>query len=330
MDKIEKALEACEKVIDGIEDSTITTESALLLCTKIARLTNDEENLIWLQYEYGGYPENIGDIGNEDVWDIACKKGRGFKEKGNSYIFTELASELEEKIIAQQNSVGNFTTKGASASGQWAVPAMSNLTDAVIKSTVTTVDNIALAKKRLSLLKAQYYEYALKKQIELTFGNVASSVFMKYRERVDLAFSDLTKETLLKLQAIEGKLDSDNPEMYSQALTTCRRLFESVAVELFDKYFPGYTNKTYKTKSGKEIDVSGDHYKNKLSAVIEKLEDKSPKKTIVGSDIIYLLDWIDNLINLQCKGVHSDVTKEIAERCILQTYMCLGDILTLQ
>lgn len=118
MDKIEKALEACEKVIDGIEDSTITTESALLLCTKIARLTNDEENLIWLQYEYGGYPENIGDIGNEDVWDIACKKGRGFKEKGNSYIFTELASELEEKIIAQQNSVGNFTTKGASASGQ--------------------------------------------------------------------------------------------------------------------------------------------------------------------------------------------------------------------
>ena len=46
MDKIEKALEACEKVIDGVEDNTITTESALLLCTKIARLTNDEENMI--------------------------------------------------------------------------------------------------------------------------------------------------------------------------------------------------------------------------------------------------------------------------------------------
>ena len=319
MDKIEKALEACEKVIDGIEDSTITTESALLLCTKIARLTNDEENMIWLQYEYGGYPRNTEGKVIRDAWNIAYKKGRGFKEKGDSYIFTELASELEEKIIAQQNSVGNFTTKGASVSGEWAVPAMSNLTNTVKKSTTEMVANIALAKKRLSLLKAQYYEYALKKQIELTFGNVASSVFMKYRERVDLAFSDLTKETLLKLQAIEGKLDSDNPEMYSQALTTCRRLFESVAVELFDKYFPGYTNKTYKTKSGKEIDVSGDHYKNKLSAVIEKLEDKSPKKTIVGSDIMYLLDWIDNLINLQCKGVHSDITKDIAESVKPQT-----------
>ena len=298
MDKIEKALEACEKVIDGIEDNTVTTESALLLCTKIARLTNDEENMIWLQYEYGGYPRNIEGRVIPDAWALAYKKGRGYQEDGKSYIFTELASELEAKIIAQQNSVGNFTTKGASVSGEWAVPAMSNLTNTVKKSTTAMVANIALAKKRLSLLKAQYYEYALKKQIELTFGNVATSVFVKYRERVDLAFSDLSKETLLKLQAIEGKLDSDNPEMYSQALTTCRRLFESVAVELFDKYFPGYTNKTYKTKSGKEIDVSGDHYKNKLSAVIEKLEDKSPKKTIVGSDIIYLLDWIDNLINL--------------------------------
>ncbi len=71
-------------------------------------------------------------------------------------------------------------------------------------------------------------------------------------------------------------MESGNPEMYSQALTTCRRLFESTAVELFIKYFPNYTNKTYKTKSGVEIDVSGDHYKkNKLSAVIEKLEDKN-------------------------------------------------------
>lgn len=208
MDKIEKALEACEKVIDGIEDSTITTESALLLCTKIARLTNDEENTIWLQYEYGGYPRNNNSKVIPDAWNLAYKKGRGYQEDGKLYIFTELASELEEKIIAQQKAVGNFTTNGASVSGEQALIAMSRLTENVHESTTAMVANIASAKKRLSLLKAQYYEYALKKQIELTFGNVATSVFMNYRERVDLALSDLSKETLLKLQAIEGKLDS--------------------------------------------------------------------------------------------------------------------------
>lgn len=330
MNKIEKALEACEKVIDGIEDSTITTESALLQCSKIARLTNDEENLIWLQYEYGGYPKNNDGRVISDAWNIAYKKGRGYQKDGKLYIFTELASELEEKITAQQKAVGNFTTNGASVSGELALLAMDRLTTNVHRSTITMVADVAIAQKRLASLKAQYYEYALKKHIELNFGNVATDVFARYREQVDLAFSELSKETLLKLQAIEGKINSGNPEMYSQALTTCRRLFESTAVELFSKHFPDYKDKVYKTKSGAEIDVSGNHYKNKLSAVIEKLEDKSMKKTLVGSNVIYLLDWIDNLSNLQCEGVHSDITKEDAERCILQTYMCLGDILTSQ
>ena len=330
MNKIEKSLEACEKVIDGIEDSTITTESALLQCSKIARLTNDEENLIWLQYEYGGYPKNNDGRVISDAWNIAYKKGRGYQKDGKLYIFTELASELEEKITAQQKAVGNFTTNGASVSGELALLAMDRLTTNVHRSTITMVADVAIAQKRLASLKAQYYEYALKKHIELNFGNVATDVFARYREQVDLAFSELSKETLLKLQAIEGKINSGNPEMYSQALTTCRRLFESTAVELFSKHFPDYKDKVYKTKSGAEIDVSGNHYKNKLSAVIEKLEDKSMKKTLVGSNVIYLLDWIDNLSNLQCEGVHSDITKEDAERCILQTYMCLGDVLTLQ
>lgn len=330
LNKIEKALEACEKVIDGIEDSTITTESALLQCSKIARLTNDEENLIWLQYEYGGYPKNNDGRVISDAWNIAYKKGRGYQKDGKLYIFTELASELEEKITAQQKAVGNFTTNGASVSGELALLAMDRLTTNVHRSTITMVADVAIAQKRLASLKAQYYEYALKKHIELNFGNVATDVFARYREQVDLAFSELSKETLLKLQAIEGKINSGNPEMYSQALTTCRRLFESTAVELFSKHFPDYKGKVYKTKSGAEIDVSGNHYKNKLSAVIEKLEDKSMKKTLVGSNVIYLLDWIDNLSNLQCEGVHSDITKEDAERCILQTYMCLGDVLTLQ
>ena len=330
LNKIEKALEACEKVIDGIEDSTITTESALLQCSKIARLTNDEENLIWLQYEYGGYPKNNDGRVISDAWNIAYKKGRGYQKDGKLYIFTELASELEEKITAQQKAVGNFTTNGASVSGELALLAMDRLTTNVHRSTITMVADVAIAQKRLASLKAQYYEYALKKHIELNFGNVATDVFARYREQVDLAFSELSKETLLKLQAIEGKINSGNPEMYSQALTTCRRLFESTAVELFSKHFPDYKDKVYKTKSGAEIDVSGNHYKNKLSAVIEKLEDKSMKKTLVGSNVIYLLDWIDNLSNLQCEGVHSDITKEDTERCILQTYMCLGDVLTLQ
>ena len=155
-------------------------------------------------------------------------------------------------------------------------------------------------------------------------------MFAQNRARVENGFSKLSKDTLLKLQAIEDKINTDNPELYSQALTTCRRLFASTADELFNKYFPDYKEKSYKTISGKEIDISGEHYKNRLSAVIEKLENKSVSKSIVGSHISYLLDWLDELVSLQCKGVHSEVTRQDAARCIIQTYICLGDVLNLQ
>lgn len=330
MKKIEKALETCENVLDGIEDGTISVSSALLQCLKIARLLNDGDAILWLQYEYGGYPKTNDGFIEPNAWNMAFEHGRGYKKDGEDYIFTELASELEEKVEAQLKGMNNFSTQGTSVSGEQALIAVDRLTKNVNIATSNMVSGITLSQKRLNVLKSQYYEYALKKQIELEFGNVASDIFATYRERVDVAFSELSKETILKLQAIEGKIDSGNSELYSQALTTCRRLFESVAVELFDKYFPNYTGKLYTTKSGKEIDVSGDHYKNKISAVIERLENKSVSKTMIGSDIIYLLDWIDNLINLQCKGVHSEVSKADAEKCIIQTYICLGDILELQ
>lgn len=330
MTKTENALVACEKVLNGIEDNTITVTSALLLCLKIARLLNDTDAIMWLQYEYGGYPRNKNGYIQKEAWQIAWGKGRGYIEDGKELVFSEIASELEEKIAAQRSAVNNFTTQGASVSGEWAAVAMNKLTTTVSSSTGVLVRQIASSEKQLTILKSKYYDYALEKQIEISFGNVATTVFSEYRTRVENEFSKMSKENLLKLQAIEDKINSENPELYSQALTTCRRLFEGTAKELFEKYFPEYGEKKYKTKSGKEIDVSGEHYKNKLSAVIEKLEDKSPSKSMVGSNVIYLLDWIDNLTELQCKGVHHEVTRQDATRCIIQTYICLGDILSLQ
>ena len=43
-----QALDACKKIINGIEDNTITTSSALLLCKKVARFVNDLEGQEWL------------------------------------------------------------------------------------------------------------------------------------------------------------------------------------------------------------------------------------------------------------------------------------------
>ena len=331
MSKIEKALETTEQVLDGIEDQTLSTSSALLKCLKIARLLNDTASLTWLQYEYSGYPrDEEGYIINE-AWNIGYNNGRGFKnDEGKPVIFDNLASELEAAIKGAKNAINNFTTNGASVSGDNAYIAMAALTKSVGSSTHQLMEKISRDEKRLAILRGKYYEYALEKNIELLFGNVAEDIFSAYRENVERGFGELSHQTILKLQAIEDKINSDNPELYSQALTTCRRLFENTAVELFNKYFPNFEGNLYKTKSGVEIDVSGDHFRNKISAVIEILQEKSTKKTLVGSSILYTIDWIENLSNLQNKGVHAEISKDDAIKCIIHTYICLGDILSLE
>ncbi len=331
MTKFEQALETCEKIMTGIELGTLSTSSMLMMCLRVARLTNDSDAIEWLQYENSGYPRDEDGHVFSEAWNTAYNRGRGsYNKDKQKVIFTTLASELEGRISSQKSALNNFSTSGASVSGDYALAAMGTLTRSVSNSTEALLKDITEDERRLSLLRAQYYDFASKKHIELSFSSTTADIFSVYREKVDNYFYKLPSDIISKLRAIDDKINSDNPELYSQALTTCRRLFGDVAEELFKINFPNYKEKMYKTKSGKEIDVSGEHYKNKLSAVIEKLQDKSSNKCLVGSNILYLIDRMDALNDLQCKGVHNEISKEDAMQCIIHTYICLGDILSLQ
>ena len=325
-----QALNACEKVINGIEDGQITTSSALLLCKKIARLVNDVEGQEWLSYEYGGYPTTKNGYITDESWRLAVRHGRSFYNKEKELqIFTELAAELEESITSARIALNNYTTQGYSVTGEMALLATERMTLRVSQNKNNLLQTNKTNEKRLSILKSQYYDYAVKWQIDLQFGNTAKKIFEEYQENVSLFFSGLSTATLQKLSAIEDMMEDGNPERYSQVLTSCRRLWEDTARQLFAELLPD-KEKTFKTKTGKEIDVSGDHYNNKLSAVIETLQGKAAKNTLVGSEIIYLIDWMEQINNLQSSGVHSDVTREQAMQCIIHTYIALGDILKLK
>lgn len=326
-----QALEACEKVINGIEDGILSTSSALLLCKKIARLVNDTEGQEWLSYEYGGYPRNDDGYLTTSAWSIAVQHGRSYIDKKNqkTYVFTDLAAELENIIDNSRKALNNFSTQGFSVSGEMALAATSRMTENVNQATNNLLNASKRNEQRLSVLKAQFYDYTVKWQIDLQLGKTAKKVFEEYQEKVSLFFSELSTTTLQKLSAIEDLMEDGNPERYSQVLTSCRRLWEDVAKQLFNDLLPDHKEKTFKTKSGKEIDVSGDHYNNKLSAIIETLQGKAAKNTLVGSEIIYLIDWMEQINNLQSSGVHSNVTRAQAMQCIIHTYIALGDILKL-
>lgn len=330
-----QALEACEKVINGIEDGCIAVSSALLLCKKIARLVNDQEGIEWLSYEHGGYPRDKNGLIKHQAWQIGSKHGRYYQDSAKDgtkrdLIFTELCTELEASIDSDKRAINNYTTQGYSASGNYAPLATNNMTNAVFMGTNDLRKSIKISERRLSILKSQYYDYAVKWQIELQFGKTAQAVFAEYQSKVDGYFTSMPTSTLQKLNAIEDLMEDGNPERYAQVLTSCRRLWSETAKQLFEEVLPHYTEKTYKTKLGKDIDISGDHNNNKLSAVIETLQSKAAKNTLVGSETIYLVDWMEQINSRQSAGVHSEVTREEAMQCIIHTYITLGDILSLK
>lgn len=176
--KKSQALEACEKVINGIEDGELSVSSALLLCKKIARLVNDEEGQEWLGYEYGGYPRGENGYILHNAWQTASRHGRSYQledkdGKKQEVIFTELCGEIEASIESDKKAINNYTTQGYSASGNYAPLATNNMANAVFRGTNDLRKNIKTSERRLSILKAQYYDYAVRWQIELQFGNTA-------------------------------------------------------------------------------------------------------------------------------------------------------------
>lgn len=188
---------------------------------------------------------------------------------------------------------------------------------------------IKYSKQLLAILRAQYYNYAMSVNFELKFSQSADEIFQSYRLSVDKILGKLAPESIRRLAAAYERLSSDNPESWSQALTSCRRVFQEVSEALFENMAIGKKTEPYKANSGKVLDVSGDNYKNRLFAIVDKISTSKTSSNLVGSNILYVVDWIENIHDVLSKGIHDlkvPLKFEDALQGILHAYVVLGDI----
>ena len=328
-DRLEEALELSEEILDSIELEKIKLSSIVLRCLRLARLINDNDAIVWLQYESTGYPRTDNGYIENHAFEIAYQKGRNQIPKNaddtHRYIFTETVSELEAGIEIAKNSKNTLTTEGVSVEGQMAALALSALTNNVRNERENIVSTVIDFQKKLTRLRGNYYNYALNVSHQLKFGNKAETIFNEYRIIVEDVFSEIAPESLNKLATAAENISDNNKESWAQALTSCRRVFQEVSDGLFSKYIPGCT-KEYITKNGKKINISGDKYKNKYFALVDFASDSETANNMYNSNIEMTTAYITNLNELLCKGVHDDVTLEQARSSILHTYMTLGDL----
>lgn len=321
--KLEEALNLSEEILNQLEDANVKTSVIALKCLRLARLMDDYESVDWLVCEMEGYKSTKDGIPH-DLFELGAKHGRERKnDKGERILFTELSSELELLCESSQKSIGSYTTEGVSVAGEYSHVAMNNLLNSVTRNNTGTINIIKESQKKLSILRGEYYRYAMNINIQLKFSEKIESIFDDYRTIVDKYLADNLPTGTRKLSSIYSRLKEKDEESYSQASTSCRKLLREFIDDMFQKLYPDFSDKKIVLNSGKEFDITGDHYLNRMYAILDKVSISDMKK----DNVLQTASWIESINDRICNGLHNDVSLTEIKDTILHLYILLGDMI---
>lgn len=83
---------------------------------------------------------------------------------------------------------------------------MSNLINSVANANNGLRNIITSSEKKLSILRGEYYNYALEVNMQLKFSNKVEEIFNDYRISVDSRLVSLTPKSVKKLSSIYSRL----------------------------------------------------------------------------------------------------------------------------
>lgn len=152
---------------------------------------------------------------------------------------------------------------------------------------------------------------------EIAFAEAPKSAFDFLRNEVDDKLLDLKPELAEKLMVAFKAVASTNPEEWSHALTTCRRLIEDLADVLYPPTEGGSTAR----RLGKA------QYINRLWAYMDQAIESESNRELAKSHVDFLGSYLERIHKLSNKGVHSSLTKVEAVKAVFHTYMMLADLL---
>jgi hypothetical protein len=170
---------------------------------------------------------------------------------------------------------------------------------------------------RISYIRREAHDKATTLFNKLAFSETPRSTFDYLREEVDNKLLDLNPELAEKLMVAFKSVSSENPEEWSHALTTCRRLIEGIADELFPP--------TQEITNGRKLGQA--QYINRLWAFMDTAIESESNRKLAKAHIDLLGSYLENIHKLTNKGVHAALTKLEAVKTVFHTYLMLADIL---
>jgi len=323
-----EALELSEEIIGNIELGEIPLANIALKTARLARILNDFEMAKIMEYETSGYTANANDFVPHDEWKIAVKAGRLYVNDDNQErVYPESIEQLEEELkiteIALQVAKDPDLSISSSNPRQFLNVPMGNW-----KERKSIRDRNRIASLRISSRRSFIFRYALRKHYELKFSNISDDIFTRIREKVDSKISKILPDSVKRFSAVYENLQSDNPENWSNAVHSCRRILEDLADAV---YPPTEVKKISKEGNEKIIKLGKENYINRILTFIEENSSSERFKDLVGSNLRFIEDRLKNVFRATQKGSHTTiVSKEEADRYVVYTYLIIGDIISLK
>jgi hypothetical protein len=165
-------------------------------------------------------------------------------------------------------------------------------------------------RKKAHELASQIYN-------QLKFSGTVSNCFDILKNAVDDKLLDLNPAIAEQLMLAFKSISSDKEEEWSQALTTCRRLLEGLADELYPASKEKFNGRT----------VGQGQYVNRLWAFMDGAIQSESNKDLAKAHIDFLGSWLDKVNKLTNKGVHAELDRIEAVKSVFHTYLVVADLL---
>jgi hypothetical protein len=328
---LREALALSEQLLQNMELSEFPLANIALKTSRLARLLNDFPHQKIFEYEASGYPSTPDGV-VPDVYKLATVAGRESQQKDSKsgavkcYIYTTSIEELEQELKSFDAALAAARDPDVSVSSANPSQTVWNpLGNKFERETLRT--SATRAQGRLSSRRSFIYSYVLRRHYELKYSGIADDIFSRVRENVDSVIGEKVPDAVQKLAAVYDNLQSENPEDWSNAVHSCRRILQDLA----DSIYPPKADKSIEVNGKqKTIKLGPDNYINRLIAFAEERATSERFLEIVGSQLSYLGDRLDSIFKAAQKGSHAKiVTREEADRYVVYTYLIVGDILSI-
>lgn len=317
--KKDEALKIIEDGLKELESAKGSVTVGVQKLSRAAKLLDDKEIVAWTEIQFAT-PKYIEALRNfSQKINEAFEKEKKPQNIDNKKFSKELKTLIDLSIPLNEVSELHKFKMNNSSGGFHSVDFIEerHAFIAKLKQFTDSVYNLSELKQHLQYIRKKALEYLTELDTKLRFSGTITSSFDLLKNAVDDRLLDLNPEIAEQLMQAFKSVSSDTKEEWSHALTTCRRLLESLADTLYPASDLKIGTRTFKQNQ----------FVNRLWQFMNDSIESESNRDLAQEHVNYLGLWLEKTNKLANKGVHDGVSQFEATKAIFHLYLILADLL---